>query len=392
MRIDSIHAENFKSLMGFHLKLADLTCLIGLNGSGKTTVLQFVDFLAQQARGDISGWLAERSWKGRDLSSRLSNRKNIIFEVSFDEGGVKWMGVFNTISLRCTTEVITTREAVLTVADGVFNVITDRSITAFGHFDRREDVAFNYQGSILSQLKKEILPPSLWEFRGYLQSITPLLLLSPHHLHQRARESGGNLGLGGEKLSAYIAEMPREERQRITQLLKKVYPQLHEVVSISLRSGWKQLEIEEQYFGRTLRTEARHVNDGLLRLLAILAELSSKRPMLLFDEIENGINPELVEFLIQAMLSAEQQILITTHSPMILNYLTDEQARAGVVYLYRRENGTTGAVHFFDIPSLAKKLSVMGPGEAFVDTDLTRLADEIRRMPPAQQDVLPAKR
>jgi AAA15 family ATPase/GTPase len=126
-----------------------------------------------------------------------------------------------------------------------------------------------------------------------------------------------------------------------------------------------------------MTTEARHMNDGMLRLVAILAELQSLHRFLLFDEIENGINPELVEFMLEELISAPQQILVTTHSPMILNYLDDETAREGVMYLYRNHQGHTKAIPFFSIPSLAEKLTVMGPGEAFVDTNLTDLHEEI---------------
>ena len=103
----------------------------------------------------------------------------------------------------------------------------------------------------------------------------------------------------------------------------------------------------------------------------------SAHRFLLFDEIENGINPELVEFVLDALVAAEQQVLVTTHSPMILNYLDDEVARQGVVYLYKTRHGHTQAIRFFAIPSVAEKLTVMGPGEAFADTDLTALQDEI---------------
>jgi ABC-type multidrug transport system ATPase subunit len=133
----------------------------------------------------------------------------------------------------------------------------------------------------------------------------------------------------------------------------------------------------ESGFLPVMKTEARYVNDGMLRLMAILAELQSEHRFVLFDEIENGINPELIEFVIDKLVNAKQQVLVTTHSPMILNYLDDETARKGVIYLYKTAQGCTKSTPFFSIPSLAKKLTVMGPGEAFVDTNLTKLADEI---------------
>ncbi len=177
--------------------------------------------------------------------------------------------------------------------------------------------------------------------------------------------------------------MPEPSRLELTANLKQVYPYLEGLHAKSLRSGWKQMEISESYEGPNggffpaMVTEARHVNDGMLRLIAILAELQADHPFLLFDEIENGVNPELVEFVLDALVTTPKQVLVTTHSPMILNYLEDEAARQGVIYLYKTPRGHTKAIPFFSIPSLAEKLTVMGPGEAFADTNLTELGSEI---------------
>ena len=81
-----------------------------------------------------------------------------------------------------------------------------------------------------------------------------------------------------------------------------------------------QLEIKEAFNGHQIATEARHVSDGMLRLIAILAELQSDHRFVLFDEIENGINPELVEFVIDSLTTTSKQVLVTTHSPMIVSF------------------------------------------------------------------------
>jgi ABC-type cobalamin/Fe3+-siderophores transport system ATPase subunit len=47
MQIVSLHVDNFKSLVDFELPLAKLTCLIGLNGAGKSTVIQALDFASR---------------------------------------------------------------------------------------------------------------------------------------------------------------------------------------------------------------------------------------------------------------------------------------------------------------------------------------------------------
>ena len=180
-------------------------------------------------------------------------------------------------------------------------------------------------------------------------------------------------------------------RKQLGERLKQVYPHISFLNVKSLKSGWKQLEVQEKYPGELstdspypeMITRARHVNDGMLRLIAMMAAISSQNRFLLFDEIENGINPELVEFVLQQFTTAEQQIVMTTHSPMILNYLEDSIAKEGVIYLYKTIKGFTRSIKFFDIPSLSKKLDFMGPGEAFVDTDLIGLAEEINSLPEA---------
>lgn len=387
MQIRSIRANNFKSLVEFQLCPPKFTCLIGLNGVGKSTVLQFIDFLAQQVRGNLKGWFEERHWEPKDVNSRLTPRKNIDFSVelvsSNGDKGVSWKASFNTHSLHCTSESIKTPGAELEVQNGHLRIVDLRVPDHKEQEVVNEKIAFSYQGSVLSQLRPESLPKSLLGFSNYFKSVKSLDLLSPEYLRQRTRESAGSIGLGGQRLSAFLHEIGTNGRKDLAEQLKQVYPQLQSVDTESLRSGWKQLKIQETYGQRRLTTEARHINDGMLRLLAILAELQAKDfRFLMFDEIENGINPELVEFVLDALISADQQILVTTHSPLVLNYIEDEIAKDGVIYLYKTEAGSTQAIPFFSIPSLEKKLKVMGPGEAYADTNLTELHNEISLLNP----------
>ncbi len=171
--------------------------------------------------------------------------------------------------------------------------------------------------------------------------------------------------------------MSPKQKNKLEALLIKAYPKLKSVNTKALRSGWKELNIAEIFSGYKLSTEAQHINDGMLRIMAILAQLMTEHSFMAFDEVENGINPELIEYLIDTLVAAEQQVLVTTHSPMILNFMEDEVAVKSVQYLYKTKEGYTRSIPFFSIPSLMEKLTVMGPGEAFIDTDLTALGDEI---------------
>lgn len=390
--ITHIYIDNFKSLVEFNLDLGEFNCLVGLNGSGKSTVLHALDFLSQLMKGDLDEWLSRRKWDAADINSKLTAKSNIEFKLTFSHqewGEIIWSGSINRKTLHCTKERVDFKNGTaLHVEDAQCKLMdADAPISSLSISKKNSDlrfirserfpIMFEYQGSVLSQLKDSQLHPVLFALKKMVISIRSLDLLSPELLRSKNKESGGNLGLGGERLSAFIHELDTRSKLKLESLLQKVYPQVSGLSTKSLRSGWKQLEITETFSGKELKSKARHVNDGMLRLMAIFSQLETSSNFLLFDEIENGINPELVEYLVDHLVNARHQVLITTHSPMILNYLEDGTARNSITYLYKNETGHTQSIKLFDIPSMAKKLEIMGPGEVFIDTDLTHLIDEI---------------
>lgn len=381
MKIKHISVDNFKSLVSFEMPLAHFNCLIGLNGAGKSTLLQFFDFLSQQVKGQIDNWLIKRQWKAAELNSRLTNRQNIEFTVEFETDTnqkLQWTASFNRRELRCTKERLTLQDkTLLKVEDGHYHLYKEEKNT---QAYLQGTIAFEYQGSILSQIKEDQLTDTLKAFKTFWQNLHALDLLSPSLLRQSAREAQGMLGLGGEKLAAFLYELTPNQKQTILAELQANYPQIQAYDVSNKKPGWKRLSISETYQEKTIDTEARHINDGLLRMLAIFAQLTTEQSFLLLDEIENGINPELVEFVVDQLVQSPAQTLVTTHSPVILNYLEDDVAKQGLIYLYKNEIGATQAIRLFDIPSMAEKLTVMAPGEVYQDTYLRALYQEIKAL------------
>jgi len=120
--------DNFKSLVDFGLPPKDdkenlpaLSCLVGLNGAGKSTILQAFDFIARLTAGRIDDWIKERRWKKSDLTSKIGKRTTIRYELAIQSayGKLHWSGTFNLNTLRCTTESIySTDETYLKVHEG----------------------------------------------------------------------------------------------------------------------------------------------------------------------------------------------------------------------------------------------------------------------------------
>jgi predicted ATPase len=369
--IDLILIRNFKSLGDVNLKLGKFTCLIGMNGAGKSTVLQAVDFISQLMIGRINEWLTARNWKSADLNCKVRKESNIAISIQYTTTNgkrLRWTAQFNRTRLQCTRETIKDERSAT-----LFHL---KDQTYFIGDNESRDISFNYQGSLLSALKDSELPPELLEFRNGLQNIKSLELLSPQLLRKRSRNTDKDIGAGGEKLSAYLDTLPAHTRQALSEKIRAFYPGFVEFKVVSMRSGIKKLMVIEEFDGHKLETEATHLNDGLLRILAMLTQTASNRSLILLDEIENGINQEIIEVLVDTLVHTPRQVLVTTHSPLILNFLPDEVARRSVNFLYKAPNGETRIRPFFSVPRIAEKLSTMGPGDAFVDTNLMQLSEE----------------
>lgn len=263
-----------------------------------------------------------RDWEASDLISRfdqLHKPRSISFSINFlfpETGSVTWKGDFNIRSLSCTSESIT--------VDGDLVLETPKHKL---RVKRKDDVwelisvgDLEFQGSALSLLKTDEFHPGLGLLKEYALSLQSLELLNPQDMKRRARE-GGDPGSGGERLAGYLHGLKPPERLELERLLREFYSGLQGMEVKSFRGGWKELIATEGWGTRPLKTRARHLNDGMLRMIAILSQTqlltANSKPArcILFDEIENGINPELVRKLIEILLKSPNQIIVTTHSP-----------------------------------------------------------------------------
>ncbi|KUE80137.1 AAA family ATPase [Aeromonas hydrophila] len=399
--------DNFKSLVGFSLPLSRFNCLIGLNGAGKTTVLQALDFASHVMSGEVREWLDARGWSAADLTSRLGNKSNIELALELDIDGLllRWEATFNRVRLACTREEVKVRSSVLEGARQyeiivrVDGAIYELKSGKYWHRSESADpsqwneIPFIYEGSLLSQLKDNQLSPLLRELRERIKAIRSLDLLSPEQLRRKTRLSDltDDIGSGGQQLGAFIHQLKAVQRDQLLQRLQRYYPQVTKIHTSVLRGGAIKLELHESYqataqdgqeslLAQDMVTEARHINDGMLRLLAILAQQFSPYQFVLFDEVENGVNPEITEALVDALVSSSKQLLVTTHSPLVLNYLEDDIARQSVLLIYKRPDGISRAIRLFDVPMAAERLECLSPGESMLDLSLTRVAEAAEQM------------
>jgi predicted ATPase len=89
--------------------------------------------------------------------------------------------------------------------------------------------------------------------------------------------------------------------------------------------------------------------------------------MILLDEIEDGINPYCIQkavvLLRKIIGTTKRQIIVTTHSPVILNDFSPEE----IVYLWKADDGTVQCKTMFSTDEMMDTLEFLHPGEVWLN-------------------------
>lgn len=374
-RITSFFVERFKSLNNFEIgfsKKSNILILIGCNGSGKTTVLQCLDFIGEIFRGDIEKWLSERGWNSTDIIYPSKSRSiDLSLCGVFDNHEITWTAKYNISTKSCTAETI--------AVDGSPRIKYSKNILYIDGDSYK--IIFNYTGSIFSQLKDDkIQDQSIINFINYSKRIFSFDTLNSPQLLSRSRKKIGGIGRGGQHVAGVFSALSDQHQKNIVSTINRIFPWISSVQAIQKRAGWIELNFEESTGQGKISTPARHSCDGLLRVLAFITEINTTDTLVVFDEIENGLNPEIMQSFLEYLLASNKQIVFTTHNPVILNYINNKVAEEIVYFMFRDDTGKSSSIRFFSIPSVKEKLEWLGPGEAFLDVNHMELVDEIHNM------------
>ena len=189
--IEEVRIDNFKSLVDFSIKLGPFACLIGLNGAGKSTVLQALGFIGSFFKPmGVQSWLSQRNWEISDTATKLSSKKNLTVSVAMQIDGrrIVWKGSFNRVKVCCTTESLLDDES----GSEIFSVSSGSMLAVHmtGPGTNQSGIwPIKYQGSLLSVVDAGDLAPVIQRARGLLAGLTALDLMIPQSLRASSRKA-----------------------------------------------------------------------------------------------------------------------------------------------------------------------------------------------------------
>lgn len=377
--IKSLYIDNFKALNDFSMDLDPFTVVVGNNMSGKSTVLQALDFLSNIVKEDFTVFLDRRGWKVADIKSQMQKSQKMTFACDLElmvEGemvSVQWKIEILAYALKNMMEL--SREEIRVQREEGDDSILNYAQPSGGYMIDKMGKCTAFPEKLLfrsSVMKMFDLDnyPVIQALKVFFEKLESFELLSPDKMRLSSRGDTNTIGNAGEKLPSFVKSMNQIQKEDFESKIEKLLGK--RIVSVDAKTkgkpGWTELITEERYGAKTMKIKSKNMSDGMLRLLAFLAICEMDPCTMLLDEIENGINldyaEQIVHILDENCKSKNNQLIVTTHSPIFLDYVQKENIR----YLYREPaSGNCKCSSLAQNTELNEKLQYLYPGELFMN-------------------------
>ena len=397
--------ENWKSFRYAELPLDPLTVLIGTNASGKSNVVEALEFLQRIANGEnieaaLAGDKTLSSIRGGvELAARKGENE---FSLKLLVGDEEKDYLYNII-LRKGEGVYLKQESIETddfknhtyVPESIF------VINPVSQIYSSKPTLPNYQGSNLDRSKyldnyldilaidnienkdkRQKMLDEINEKRDFgenhlqkiidnviLPTIKNIHILNPIPLTMRNYSRlSENIESDGSNIAGVLAALPEEQKAKVESNLsyyiqdlpegdiKKVWAEkvgrLGTDAMLYCQEEWKPGEITE--------IDARTMSDGTLRFLAILTALLTRPEgsQIVIEEIDNGLHPSRAALLVKILKEIGSKrnidILLTTHNPALLDAFGPEIVPFVVVAHRDSETGESKLTLLEDIDNFSK--------------------------------------
>ena len=362
MTLQSVRIRNFKAIIDSQtVRFGALTAFVGNNGSGKSSLIEALrtwqDVVRDGLDAAMGQWLGIEHVRHKARPAKLSSgqvQNPIVFEAALGPTPRK----VSRCELRIDNDPASNRMA-----------ITDERVV----FADRTLAERNPRGEGLTPGRSMLSVP-LADYESEASAIAgwQFLVLQPELMGppQPQQRTGGGVRLRRD--GANIADVLLDIRSRdlgafegIVETMRYVLPYARDlqpaVTSELERKAYLQLtEADFKVPGWMLST-------GTLRVLALLSLLRhpAPPPLIVVEEIENGLDPRSIHLLVEeirnAVLGGITQVVLTTHSPYLLDLLTLEQ----IVLVTRGEAGEPRFTRPADSTSLQRWATEFAPGRLY---------------------------
>ncbi len=325
--------------------LEPLNILIGPNASGKSNLIEIIALLAAtpvdlQHRILLGGGAHEWIWKGSEqlgvatIEVTVDSTELIKYRLSFTAMLHRFVLIEEAIekaipSLDSTLPYYYYRYHAVKPTVMSLRQKSDSESRTEHHLSDISNEELDLESSILSQRQGAnpeltYLAHSFARIRFYRKRDFPLK--EPPRQPGRLDSPRSFLSEVGHNLSSVMSSLLKEPAIKSTIMLKmkRFYPNIKDIVFDSIGNSI-QMYLHESSLSHAIPTTK--ISDGSLRYLCLLAVLCHPRPppIICIEEPEVGLHPDIMPEVADLLIDASKrsQIIVTTHSDMLVDSLTD---------------------------------------------------------------------
>lgn len=349
-RFEHLTIRGFRRLADIDVELRPLTVLIGVNGVGKTSVLDALGLLAASAAARLKARMSEVG--GLTTLMTLDLAKHIALGVNMSEPG--WRLDYS-LKIMSSGAAYSLEEDLIQVSrmHGVPPWLLIRSRGSDIRYSEsmkrgleQPDWPCDPLESFLSQgLKRQTYVENL---RRGLASATLYHALNvdpraPVRLPQTMQPADVP-GVNGETLVSCLYTLRETERDRfeaVEDALRAAFPSFERLEFPPVAAGVLAMTWRDRAFSRPLYTH--QLSEGTLRFLwlATLLQSPGLPAICMIDEPEVSLHPEMLSLLADLLREASQRalVVVATHSDRLVRFLKPEE----VLVIDMRDDGAAAA-------------------------------------------------
>ena len=328
MKLLRLRAHRYRSLRELEINFSDLNVFIGANASGKSTVLDALRFLGEVIRdGEFDqpvrprGRILGLAWKGADAKDLT-----LSVVVGSDDKKFEWRfrltrDGFNDFRVE--------EEDIYDMTpgpDGVVHLLHNAPNRSWWRGTGGE-VGLKLRPAgcgLAAAAVNEAFPAS-----GVAEFIRHWEFFDPNPLLLRRGLLYADDGFGGRTLAETLHEIGKKDQK----MLDHIVDATRSVVGLPARiQTW---ENEGRFYFKQKEAGLEHevhqigISNGTARMLALMAALygDSHTSLIGIEEPENYVHPTALHDFVERIRDVESvQVMMTTHSPLLLDYLGDVEA------------------------------------------------------------------
>lgn len=383
--IEEITLTNWKSFGQSKLYIEPLTFVIGYNASGKSNILDAMDFLAQVSNGSSlsdaakairggDGWVVKEGETQAALGVKAYDEDNKIYYdycISFD---AQFQIVDEYLTRTLSQNNREYSKDLFKLGRTPSTTDLALSISIYTGKKGRRKVDLNRRKSVLYQLSMTKTHKDVADGVAFvLGLLRKIFILDPIPGKMRDYSTfEQNLSKDASNIAGVIAGKEAEEKilleKRIAEIVRPLPERDIMAVWAETVGTFKKDAIlccKEQWTegAEEMLLDARGMSDGTLRFIAIVTALLTlpAGTLLLVEEVDNGLHPSRSNELVRALRSLGKErgidVVCTTHNPYLIDTLGPDMI-SRISYVRRNhQNGSSEIIPLDEHENLLKLMA-----------------------------------